>query len=118
MTINLDGIAADIAAIVNKLDDVSDRKALIAKISAASIGGQFTSVDAAASGRMTLVAAAAKYPHRVNLIKQLQARARRLGYDLKDDKPVDPVELDRALAGKDVDARFALKTDMRAVGLL
>jgi hypothetical protein len=40
----------------------------------------------------------------------VQAQCRRLGYSLQPDKVIDLVDLERALADKDIGARIALRT--------
>jgi hypothetical protein len=53
------------------------------------------------------------------VIKIIKAQARRLaGIDIKDDLLIDPVELDKALATKDVSSRLALKAMMAKLRLI
>jgi hypothetical protein len=52
-------------------------------------------------------------------IKQIKATARRIaGFDVKDNELVDPIALDKALAGKDVETRMGLKLNMARLGLI
>jgi hypothetical protein len=123
MSDNVDKAITSIKELITALP-ASERREFASKISSVFAAGELTTVgdnavSAAGERRpITLIQAAARFPHRVNLIKQLQSRARSLGYDLKDNEPINVFELDRALAGKNIDQRFALKTDMRALGLL
>ena len=64
------------------------------------------------------VAAAAVTEQNYTLHKQVQARAARLGFNYRIGEKVDPVELDRALAGKDIQARLELKNNMIRLGVL
>jgi len=117
MSLNLDDVAKDIAAIINKLSDVSQRKELIAKISAVSIGGNLTSVgadnDAPAWQINSLAAATAEGarkklsplqasnagPNNLSLVRNVMARARRLAptYEIKEYEIVNFEALDYAL---------------------
>jgi hypothetical protein len=118
MSLNLDDVAKDIAAIINKLGDVSQRKELIAKISAVSIGGDLTTVgadnDAPAWQINSLAASTAEGarkkllspiqasnagPNNLSLVRNALARARRLAptYEIKESEVVNFQALDYAL---------------------
>jgi hypothetical protein len=64
------------------------------------------------------VHAAAVDERNISLHRQIQAEAKRLGYDYKIGVPVDSFALDHALAGKDIEQRFRLKAMMAQVGVL
>jgi hypothetical protein len=52
-------------------------------------------------------------------IKQIVATAKRIAnFEIKPDEIVDPVALDKALVGKDVDARMGLKLNMARLALI
>jgi hypothetical protein len=64
------------------------------------------------------VSAAAVTESNFRLHKQIQAAAARLGFDYRIGEKVDPFELDRALAGKDITARMTLKNNLMRLGVL
>jgi hypothetical protein len=85
----------------------------------------FDSISAAGEERhplLTPIQAKAKYPHRANVINEVMARARNLGYDMKPAERVSLVEFDRAMANSpsknNIEARIQLKTDMAKLGML
>jgi hypothetical protein len=68
--------------------------------------------------RMTPLQASEQSPQHLTLVKQLMARAKRLGYSMQLDQPVDLDAFDRAVAGKDINERLGVKSAMRQVGLV
>lgn len=69
-------------------------------------------------GKKTINQIAAASATSIPLLKQIKATAARLGYEVPDDRPVNLMEFDKAVAGKDIQTRLALKSIMRQVGLL
>ena len=68
--------------------------------------------------RRTPLQAAADDSQNIALIRNVTARARRLGYEIHEDQMIDVVELNRALANKDALDRMALKTDLARLRLI
>ncbi len=66
----------------------------------------------------TPLQAAADDSQNIALIRNVTARARRLGYEIHEDQMIDVVELNRALANKDALDRMALKTDLARLRLI
>jgi hypothetical protein len=64
------------------------------------------------------MAAAAVTESNFRVHQQIKAAAARLGFDYRIGQKVDPFELDRALAGKDVQKRIELKNNMIRLGVL
>jgi hypothetical protein len=61
---------------------------------------------------------AAADPQNLPLLKQAVATAQRLGFEIKPDETINTFELDRALAGKDLDERWALKTILHRLAMI
>jgi hypothetical protein len=66
-----------------------------------------------------LQASQAKNGANKDLLRSVMARAQRLGFTINlDDKHVDVVALDAAMAGKDVSERLAIKATLAKMGLI
>jgi hypothetical protein len=128
---NLDDIAKEIARIFAPLAP-AQRTELINKISAASIGGELTtvgdktSVDAlqAASDALngntrfpTAIQAAANKPAITAELKLLQRNCRKVGYDMAFDRVFSLSDFDKATAGRDPGLRMVCKRTANLLGL-
>jgi hypothetical protein len=72
----------------------------------------------AARTKLTPIQAANAGPNNAHLVRNIMARAARLGYRMKENEKVDPVEMDRAFAGKDVGSRLQIEADMSSLRLI
>jgi hypothetical protein len=68
-------------------------------------------------GRTTIKQLSASAQH-ASRLKMLRAEAARLGVSLPEDKPIDRVELDAQLKGKNLEKRWQFKSMLRQLGLL
>jgi hypothetical protein len=94
------------------------RHAIVAALVKKGVINAHADKISAASSRKTLNSIAAASSTSVPLLQNIQRTARRMGFDIVPDKPVDPVALDKAIAGADVVQRIALKMAMSQVGLI
>ena len=139
MTATLDDIASDIAKIVSKLA-LPQRKELIAKIYSSACGGKVTSIDGelasvdakageitslsastaeAASVKLTPIMAANAGPNGLALVRNVMARAKRLGYTLKENETVDVDAMNAAFSkSTNIEERMAVKAGMHRLGLI
>lgn len=53
-----------------------------------------------------------------DLLRSVTAQAQRMGYTIKQNELVDVVALDKAMAGKDVNAKLALKAGLAKLALI
>lgn len=90
-------------------DDVNDDSKLFAAASSRASGARH---------RLSPLQASEVSPQHHRLVGQVMARAKRLGYAMSWDQPVDIDAFDRAVANKDISDRIAVKSAMRQVGLL
>jgi hypothetical protein len=72
----------------------------------------------AARTKLTPIQAANAGPNNAHLVRNLMARAARLGYRMKENEKVDLVEFDRCAAGKSVDERMSWKTHAARLKLI
>jgi hypothetical protein len=94
--------------------NASVRRAVVDALTAKGV------INAAAEfngGRNTIKKLAANASN-TSRLKMIRAEAARLGVALADDEPINLVELDAKLQGKDLEARWRLKTALRQIGLL
>lgn len=68
--------------------------------------------------RLTAREAATASFENERIVKQLSARARRLGYEMPMDKQLSLVEIDRAFADQDITERLSWKMTAGMIGLL
>lgn len=62
-------------------------------------------------------AAAASHENE-RIVQQLNARARRMGFEMPMDQPLSALDVDRAFAGKDVTERLSWKMTASMIGIL
>ncbi len=95
------------------------RRAVIsAMVAKGVVGDDVDKISAAASRQKTIASVMASNPAAQSGLKLVLAQARRLGFEIKENEPISLVEMDKALAGKDIDARLALKVSLKRYGLL
>ena len=82
------------------------------------VSSDVNQISAAASRKKTIASVMASNPAAADGLKSIMARAARLGFEIKENEPISLVEMDKALAGKDIDARLALKVSLKRYGLL
>jgi hypothetical protein len=70
-----------------------------------------------ARGRRTIDQLSGSVEHRP-LLHQILASARRMGWDVPVDRPIDVAEMDKALKGSDLTARLALKSTLDRLSLI
>jgi hypothetical protein len=91
-------------------------RAVLAETLSASVAKE--KKPATRKGYFTIKQIAASSSEHVPLLKNIMATARRLGFAIDPDKPIDPVAMDAALKGADISARLALKATMAKIGLI
>jgi hypothetical protein len=99
-------------------DDIVDGLKADGLIGTSDDGSLMAGADSGGKILLTPMQCAAVSSRHAESIAWIEAQCRRLGYTLPSDKKVSIAEFDRAVAGKDVDTRWALKTAMARMHLI